>query len=212
MKKFLAILVLMFCGVNYSNADTLNDNFSCVSGTKTTMDKSSEVENGVKIEIGGNNLNDEYIQELFNKNPEMVINIKHVKKIKGNIVGNIIEIEGLHGAFSGETVFFLFSNQEQHSSAYLNEVLYFNLDFPLDELEVDTLNSKTNRVLYIRYVELSDEESQRLEPSYLNLYKNNKIKLNNIIKNHSAFVDAMDKVLPNKISWTGLFAFACFEQ
>ena len=69
MKKLslYVFLILMFCGVNFSNADTLNTKFSCVSGLKTTMDKSSEVEHGVKIEIGEKNFNDEYIQELFKK-------------------------------------------------------------------------------------------------------------------------------------------------
>ena len=118
----------------------------------------------------------------------------------------------MNGFFSGETIFFLFPDQEQYSSAYLNDILYINLNFPLDELEIDTLNSKTNRVLYISYTELSDEESQRLEPSYLNLYENNKIKLNNLEENHSAFVDKLDKVLTNKTSWDGLLGYACFEQ
>jgi hypothetical protein len=207
MKKLLAILVLvlMFCGVNFSNADTLNTNFSCVSGLKTTMDKSSEVEHGVKIEIGEKNFNDEYIQELFKKNPEMVINIKHIKTIRE---GNIVEIDGLYESFSGEVYFF--SIPKKHFSTYLNGILYFNLEFPSDEVQI--VNGKSKRVLYMSFIELTDEESQKLTPAYSNLYENKKIKLNNIWENHYAFTDELDKVLVNKKSSDALFAHACFEQ
>ena len=76
--------------------------YVCVNAMKTEMDI-TETEGTLNILIGDRNYSDEYIQNLFKKNPEGNISIKHIRSDSYN---QIVEVSGMFNLFNGELYFF----------------------------------------------------------------------------------------------------------
>ncbi len=220
MKKFLAILVLglLFCNAVQSTESMaqrhgkFTSDYVCVNAMKTEMDI-TETEGTLNILIGDRNYSDEYIQNLFKKNPEGNISIKHIRSDSYN---QIVEVSGMFNIFNGELYFFEIEN-EGFLSTYLSQgVLIHHMFIHPDENKIR--NGKSKRVLGMNLIELSELEYQQLLPLYSKRYHEISKKLNSKVKNgiepYDDFNKEVDKIFgkDGKIYSDMIISFACFEE
>jgi len=214
MKKIIAILVLglLFCNVVQSTESLVQrhgkftSDYICVNAKETEMDI-TETEGTLHILIGDKNYSDEYIQNLFKKNPEGNISIKHIRSDSYN---QIVEVSGLFNILNGEFYFFEIENKGFLSTYLSQGILIHHMFIHPDENRIR--NGKSKRVLSMSLIELSELEYQQLVPLYSKRYQNGKVK--NGIEPYDDFNKEVDKMFgkDGKIYSDMIISFACFEE
>ena len=205
-------------GMTYKPSD-LPKNYLCVPTKDTAMDKTS-VPNDVKVLIGEKNFSDQDIQDLFEQKSNLIIKIKHIGYYGPDGLRGIKEIKGLDGIFSGE---FMFMNAYEPSStgfgsetelaSHPSNTILFDLFYePAEEQKDNVINEK--RPLYLKAIELTEEQYQKLLPYHFARYQNGK---NGKMKkpydeSQEAFLDEVVKIIAGREMYDFVVGYACFQE